>query len=104
MVYSRAQEQFAAWIWMMSMAAMGAVGVRYTARAVGDILRLGLSIATGSIFLLVAGIALIGLSNAILGLMLALFPSRLGKSPRWFLVALAVGIVMIIVGTVGVFQ
>ncbi len=104
MVYSRKQEQLAAWIWMILMAAVGSLGVRHTARAVGDIFRLGLSIGTGSIFLLVGGIALIGLSNAVVALLLILFPLRSGKSSRWFLVALDIGVVMIIIGTVGVFK
>ncbi len=104
MVYSRKQEQLAAWIWMVLMATVGAVGVRYTARAVGDILRLGLSTSTASIFLLVAGIALICLSNAIVALLVILLPLRSGKSPRWFLVIPGISVVITILGTMGVFK
>ena len=86
------------------MAAVGSLGVRHTVRAVGDIFRVGLSIGTGSMFLLVGGIALVGLSNAVVALLLILLPVRSGRSPRWFLVALGIGVVMIILGTIGVFR
>ncbi len=89
---------------MILMAAVAVLGVRHTLRAVGEIFRQGLSIATGSIFLLCAGIALICLSNAIAALLVMLFPLRSGKSPRWFLVALGIGMVMIILGAVGVLK
>ena len=55
MVYSRKQEQLAAWIWMVLMAAVGSLGVRHAVKAVGEVFRQGISIATGSVFLLCTG-------------------------------------------------
>ncbi len=104
MVWSRQEEQLAGWIWMTLMGAVAVLAVYHTVRVVGDIFRLGLSIGTASILLLVAGIALIGLSNAIAALLLILFPSRSERSPRWFLVALGIGIVMTILGMVGILK
>lgn len=104
MTYSRGQEKIADWIWIVLMAIVGATGAYYTIGAVGDILRLGLSTQTVSTFLLLAGIALAGLSNATATVLFALSPSRFERSPRWFLVILAVGLVMIILGTIGTFS
>ena len=89
------------------MTLMGAVAVPamyHTVRVVGDIFRFGLSIGTAKVLLLVGGIALIGLSNAIVALLVILFPSRSGRSPRWFLVALGIGVVMTVFGIVEVLK
>ena len=104
MTYSRGQEQFAAWIWIALMAAVGVTAVYHTGRAVRDIFSLGLSTATVSTLLLIAGIALVSLSNATVTLLFTLFPSRSDKAPRWFLVALGLGVVMSIFGAVGLFK
>ena len=104
MTYSRGQEQVADWIWITLMAVVGAIGIYYTVGVVGDIFRSGLSTATVSILLLVAGITLVGLSNATATLLFTLSPSRFERAPRWFLVVLAIGIVMIILGTIGQFK
>ena len=80
MTYSRGQEQFAAWIWIAVMAIVGVTAVSHTGRAVRDIFRLGLSTATVSILLLMAGIALVSLSNATATLLFTLFPSRSEKN------------------------
>ena len=101
MVYSRGQEQFALWLWMTVMATVGVLAVWQTIGAVRDIFRFGFSTWTVSFFLLVAGLALIGLSNVIVTLLFMLFPSRFGRSPRWFLVVLGIGVVMTILGIVG---
>ena len=101
MTYSHGQERLAAWTWIALMAIVGAIGVRYTIGAVRDIFRLGLSTGTASTFLLVTGVALLGLSNATATLLFTLSPSRFERSPRWFLLALGLGMVMIILGTVG---
>ena len=103
MVYSRRQEQLASWIWITVMAIMGVSAVCGTVRAVRDISRLGVSIVTVSILLLFAGIALIGLSAAVSSLLFILSPSSSEKRPRWFLLALCIGLVMSILGIGGVF-
>ena len=104
MVYSRGQEQLAAWIWMTLMAIVGVLAVCRTVGAVRDIFRFGVSIGTVSILLLFAGIALISLSAAVASLLVILFPSPSGRSPRWFLVALGIGVVMSIIGIVGMLK
>lgn len=104
MTYSRGQEQFAVWVWITLMVIVGVTAVSHTARAVRDIFRLGLSKGTVSILLLVAGIALVSLSNATATLLFTLFPSRSGKAPRWFLIALGIGVVMSILGAAGLFK
>ena len=100
MTYSRVTEQLASWTWIVLMAIVGAIGVHYTISAVRDIARVGLSWQTLSMFLLVGGTAVVGLSNAMATLLFALSPRRFAKSPRWFLVTLAIAVVMIILGAV----
>ena len=86
------------------MAAVGAIGIRRAVPIVDDIFRLRLTRHTVTAFLLLTGIAVFGLSNAMCALLFALSPARFAKSPRWFLVTLAIGIAMIILGIVGTFR
>ena len=101
MVYSRIQEQLASWIWITIMAIVAVFAVYQTLIAIRDISRLGVSIETVSILLLFAGIALICLSAAVSSLLFILSPSPSGRRPRWFLLAMCIGVVMIILGIIG---
>ncbi len=105
MVYSRQEEQLASWIWMTIMSIVGASATWGTVRSVRDIFRLGVSIGTVSSLLLFAGIALIGLSAAVSALLFIIQPpSSSQKRPPWLLLALCIGVLMIIFGTVGLFR
>ena len=104
MVYSRGQEQLASWIWITVMSIMSVSAVYGAVGAVRDISRMGLSAVTVGSLLLYAGIALIGLSAAVSSLLFIRSPSPSAKRPRWFLLALCVGLVMSILGIVLVFR
>ena len=104
MVYSRQQEQLAAWVWLSVMAIMGCSALYGTVGEVRNIFRSGVSMGAVSIALPFAGVALIGISSAVSSLLFILSGCQSEKRPRWLLLALCIGVVMIIVGVVGLFR
>ena len=93
MVYSRIQEQVASWTWIILMAIVGASAVGGTV--------LGVTVSSR---LVLAGIDLICISSSVSSLLFILTGCQSKKRPRWLLLALCIGIVMIIFGAVGLFR
>ena len=104
MVYSRQQEQLAALLWSIAMSVMAVLGVYGTVIAVRGLFILGASIETVSILLLFAGIALTGLSATVSSLLCMRSPSQSARTPRWFLVALCIGLLMSVLGLIGILR